>query len=59
MVCFVNVHSVYRIIYSIFQRFNLGWKNHTLRVLANSLDVTPDQNQSKLVLAFDCERWLD
>src|SRR5437660_2511571 len=26
MVCFVNVESVYRIIYSIFQRFNLEWK---------------------------------
>ncbi len=27
MVCFVNVASVDRIIYSIFQRFNLEWKN--------------------------------
>jgi hypothetical protein len=26
MVCFVNVQSVDRIIYSIFQRFNLEWK---------------------------------
>ena len=32
MVCFVNVVSVDRIIYSIFQRFNLEWKNRTLRV---------------------------
>jgi hypothetical protein len=34
MVCFVNVKSVDRIIYSIFQRFNLdlAWKNRTLRV---------------------------
>ena len=30
MVCFVNVESVDRIIYSIFQRFNLDWKNRTL-----------------------------
>ena len=32
MVCFVNVESVYRIIYSIFQRFNLDWKNRTLKL---------------------------
>ena len=30
MVCFVNVESVDRIIYSIFQRFNLEWKSRTL-----------------------------
>jgi hypothetical protein len=29
MVCFVNVESVDRIIYSIFQRFNLEWKTRT------------------------------
>jgi len=32
MVCFVNVESVDRIIYSIFQRFNLEWKTRTLSV---------------------------
>ena len=32
MVCFVNVKSVDRIIYSIFQRFNLEWKTRTLRL---------------------------
>jgi transposase-like protein len=31
MVCFVNVGSVDRIIYSIFHRFNLEWETHTLR----------------------------
>ena len=31
MVCFVNVQSVERIIYSIFNRFNLEWHEHTLR----------------------------
>lgn len=31
MVCFVSVQSVDRIIYSIFHRFNLDWKNPTLR----------------------------
>ncbi len=31
MVCFVNVQSVERIIYSIFNRFNLEWRQHTLR----------------------------
>ena len=36
MVCFVNVQSVDRIIYSIFQRFNLEWKTRTLRVFTQS-----------------------
>ena len=36
MVCFVNVESVDRIIYSIFQRFNLEWKNRTLRVFTQA-----------------------
>ena len=31
MVCFVNVESVDRIIYSIFQRFNLEWKSRKPR----------------------------
>ena len=30
MVCFVNVESVDRILYSIFHRFNLEWKTRTL-----------------------------
>jgi len=36
MVCFVNVQSVDRIIYSIFQRFNLEWKNRTLCVFTQA-----------------------
>ena len=36
MVCFVNVRSVDRIIYSIFHRFNLEWKNRTLRVFTQA-----------------------
>jgi transposase-like protein len=36
MVCFVNVASVDRIIYSIFQRFNLEWRNRTLRVFTHA-----------------------
>ncbi len=36
MVCFVNVKSVDRIIYSIFQRFNLEWKKRTLRVFTQA-----------------------
>ena len=36
MLCFVNVESVDRIIYSIFQRFNLEWKNRTLRVFTQA-----------------------
>jgi putative transposase len=36
MVCFVNVKSVDRIIYTIFQRFNLEWKTRTLRVFTQA-----------------------
>ncbi len=36
MVCFVNVQSVGRIIYSIFPRFNLEWKNRTLQVFTQA-----------------------
>jgi len=36
MVCFVNVQSVDRILYSIFHRFNLEWKNRTLRVFTQA-----------------------
>jgi transposase-like protein len=36
MVCFVNVQSVDRILYSIFQRFNLEWKNRTLRAFTQA-----------------------
>jgi putative transposase len=36
MVCFVNVRSVDRIIYSIFQKFNLEWKTRTLRVFTQA-----------------------
>jgi len=36
MVCFVNVQSVDRIVYSIFQRFNLEWKTRTLRVFTQA-----------------------
>jgi transposase-like protein len=36
MVCFVNVASVDRILYSIFQKFNLEWKNRTLRLFTQA-----------------------
>jgi putative transposase len=36
MVCFVNVASVDRIIYSIFQRFNLEWKTRTLSLFTQA-----------------------
>ena len=36
MVCFVNVESVDRIIYSIFQRFDLEWKTRTLSVFTQA-----------------------
>ena len=36
MVCSVNVASVDRIIYSIFQRFNLEWKNRTLKLFTQA-----------------------
>jgi len=32
----LNVQSVDRIIYSIFQRFNLEWKNRTLKVFTQA-----------------------
>jgi transposase-like protein len=41
MVCFVNVQSVDRIIYSIFQRFNLEWKNRTLHVFTTGSLTSP------------------
>ena len=36
MVCFVNVESADRIIYSIFQRFNLEWKTRTLNLFTQA-----------------------
>ena len=36
MVCFVNVKSVDRIIYSIFQRFNLEWKTRTFKLFTQA-----------------------
>ena len=36
MVCFVNVQSVDRIIYSIFHRFNLDWKSRTLKLFTQA-----------------------
>jgi hypothetical protein len=36
MVCFVKVQSVDRIIYSIFQRFNLEWKTRTLKLFTQA-----------------------
>ena len=36
MVCFVNVKSVDRIIYSIFYRFHLEWKTRTLDVFTQA-----------------------
>ena len=36
MVCFVNVESVDRIIFSIFNRFNEDWQNRILRVFTQA-----------------------
>jgi len=36
MVCFVNVGSVDRIIYSIFHKFNLQWETHALRAFTQA-----------------------
>jgi transposase-like protein len=36
MVYFVNAQSVDRIIYSIFHRFNLEWRNRTLQVFTKA-----------------------
>ena len=42
MVCFVNVKSVDRIIYSIFHRFNLSGKIAPSKFLHKQLDITSD-----------------
>jgi putative transposase len=36
MVCFVNIHSVDRIVFSIFNRMNPQWKNRTLQVFTQA-----------------------
>ena len=36
MVCFVNVQSVDRIVFSIFNRFNPEWKNRTLQLFTQA-----------------------
>ena len=36
MVCFVNVSSVDRIVFSIFNRFNEQWRNRTLRLFTQA-----------------------
>lgn len=36
MVCFVNLQSVDRIIYSIFNRMNPQWKNRTLQLFTQA-----------------------
>jgi putative transposase len=36
MVCFVNVESVDRILYSIFNRFNQDWRTRTLRLFTQA-----------------------
>jgi len=41
MVCFVNVQGVERIIFSIFNWFNLEWSQRTLRQFTQVRDITP------------------
>jgi len=36
MVCFVNIHSVDRIIFAIFNQFNQQWENRTLEVFTQA-----------------------
>ena len=36
MVCFVNIHSVDRIIFAIFNQFNQRWQNRTLKVFTQA-----------------------
>jgi putative transposase len=36
MVCFVNIYSVDRIIFSIFNRFNQEWQNRTLKIFTQA-----------------------
>ena len=49
MVCFVNVQSVERIIFSIFNRFNLEWRQRTLRQFTH---VAVHHQTRCLLLAF-------
>jgi len=46
MVCFVNVASVDRIIYSIFQHFNLEWATAPSAFLHKPLDITETSRRS-------------
>jgi hypothetical protein len=55
MVCFVNVDSGDRIIYSIFQRFNLEWKTRTLSVFTRSLTSTVRKKELDSGLTFGLE----
>ena len=36
LVCFVNVQSVDRIVYAIFNRYNPQWENRTLQVFTQA-----------------------
>ena len=36
MVTFVNIKSVDRIIFAIFNRFNQEWKNHALKLFTHA-----------------------
>ena len=58
MVGFVNIHSVDRIIFSMFNRFNQQWQNRTLNVftlLHKQLDMT----EEFVVVDFRGEIWED
>jgi hypothetical protein len=37
MVCLVNVASIYHILYSIFQKFNLEWKIRTFSLFTQAV----------------------
>ena len=36
MVCFVNIHSLDRILYAIFQQYSPPWKNRTLQLFTQA-----------------------
>jgi hypothetical protein len=59
MVCFVNVESVDRIIYSIFQRFNLEWKNRILKLFTQAASHTQNNTLDTLLArGYNSRRFL-
>ena len=57
MVCFVNVASVDRIIFSIFNGFNEKWKDRTLRLFTQA--AGRHSSRSALLTVTEVSHWFD